>query len=275
VAIVVWLLVVEALYVRALRVLGGRGVRVPRGQVVCWHLGLLLQAVALLSPIASLSDELLTAHMAEHLLLADLGAPLLLVGLRNPVLAFFLPRGILVPLARTKHLRPALRTLRKPLVAIPVYVAVLYGWHLTFAFEGAVRHDLVHVLQHACFVAAGILVWWPALEPKRRRLRGELWKIGHILSARMLGMFLGMAFVLIREPVYTGVYDPVERRGVSALSDQQTAGAMMVALDIVIMVFALSFFFWHAAQQHDRDEARAAAGGGRTSTPAGAAPTRR
>jgi hypothetical protein len=35
---------------------------------------------------------------------------------------------------------------------------------------------------------------------------------------------------------------------------------MMVALDIAIMVFALSFFFWHAAQQHDRDEARAAAG---------------
>jgi nitrogen fixation-related uncharacterized protein len=34
---------------------------------------------------------------------------------------------------------------------------------------------------------------------------------------------------------------------------------MMVALDILIMVFALAFFFWHAAQQHDRDEARAAA----------------
>ena len=192
-AIVVWLVVMEALYVRAVRVLGGRGVHVPRGQIACWHLGLGLQAVALL-------------------------------------------------------------------LAIPVYVAVLYGWHLTFAFEGAVRHDLVHVLQHACFIFAGILVWWPALEPKRRRLRGELWKIGHIISARMLGMFLGMAFVLIREPVYTGVYDPVERRGISAIADQQTAGAMMVALDIGIMVFALSFFFWHAAQQHDRDEARAAAG---------------
>jgi hypothetical protein len=25
------------------------------------------------------------------------------------------------------------------------------------------------------------------------------------------------------------------------------------------MVFALAFFFWHAAQQHDRDEAAAAA----------------
>jgi putative membrane protein len=256
-AIVVWLIVAETLYVRALRVLGRRGVAVPRGQIVLWHLGLGLQAVALLSPLGSLADDLLSAHMAEHILLADLGAPLLLAGLRNPVLAFFLPRGVLVPLARSRRIRGAFRTLRRPLVALPVYTVVLYGWHLSFAFEGAVRHELIHVAQHACFIFAGVLVWWSALEPKRRQLHGDLWKIGHILAARMIGMFLGMAFVLIREPIYTGVYGSGERRGVGALADQQTAGAIMVAVDILIMVFALAFFFWQAARQYDRDEAAA------------------
>jgi putative membrane protein len=254
-AIVVWLIVAETLYVRALRILGRRGVAVPRLQIALWHLGLALQAIALLSPIGSLADELLSAHMAEHILLADLGAPLLLAGIRNPVLAFFLPRGVLVALARRRRLRGALRTLRRPLVALPVYTVVLYGWHLGFAFEGAVRHDLVHVAQHASFIAAGVFVWWSVLEPKRRQLHGDLWKIGHILGARMIGMFLGMAFVLIRTPVYTGVYGSGERHGVSALADQQTAGGIMVAVDIAIMVFALSFFFWQAARQHDRDEA--------------------
>jgi putative membrane protein len=253
-AIVVWLIVAEALYVRALRVLGRRGVAVPRLQIVLWHLGLGLQAVALLSPVGSLADELLTAHMAEHILLADLGAPLLLAGLRNPVLAFFLPRELLVPLARSR-LRRVFRALRRPLVALPVYTVVLYGWHLGFAFEGAVRHELVHVAQHASFILAGVLVWWSVLEPKRRQLHGDLWKIGHILGARMIGMFLGMAFVLIREPVYAGVYGTGERRGMSALADQQTAGAMMVAVDILIMLFALAFFFWQAARQYDRDQA--------------------
>jgi putative membrane protein len=264
-AILLWLIVAEWLYVRALRVLGGRGVAVPRGQVACWHAGLGLQAIALLSPLSSLAEDLLSAHMAEHLLLADLGAPLLLAGLRNPVLVFVLPREVLVPLARARRFRRAFRTLRQPLVAIPVYVLVLYGWHLSFAFEGAVRHDLVHVAQHASFIFAGVLVWWPALEPKRRRLHGDLWKIAHISAARMLGMFLGMAFVLIREPVYAGVYGSGERRGINALADQQTAGAMMVTLDIAIMVFALAFFFWHAAQQHDRDEAAEAARAARAS----------
>jgi cytochrome c oxidase assembly factor CtaG len=270
-AILVWLIVAEGLYVRALRVLGRRGVSVPPLQIVLWHVGLGLQAIALLSPIGSLADDLLTAHMAEHILLADLGAPLLLAGLRNPVLAFFLPREVLVPLARRRRLRTAFRTLRKPLVAIPVYAVVLYGWHLSFAFEGAVRSELVHVLQHASFIFAGVIVWWSALEPKRRQLHGDLWKIGHILGARMIGMFLGMAFVLIREPVYGGVYGTGERRGIGALADQQTAGAMMVAVDILIMVFALAFFFWQAARQHDRDVAAEQARAGGAAERAGAA----
>ena len=192
---------------------GGRGVSVPRLQVVLWHVGLGLQAVALLSPLGSLADDLLSAHMAEHILLADLGAPLLLAGLRNPVLAFFLPRDVLVPLARRRRLRAAFRTLRKPLVAIPVYTVVLYGWHLSFAFEGAVRNELVHVAQHASFVFAGVIVWWSALEPKRRQLHGDLWKIGHILGARMIGMFLGMAFVLIRSRSTPGSTGPASAAG--------------------------------------------------------------
>jgi cytochrome c oxidase assembly factor CtaG len=258
VAIVVWLVVMEALYVRALRVLGGRGVHVPRGQVVCWHLGLGLQGIALLSPTGSLSDELLSAHMAEHLLLADLGAPLLLAGMRNPVLVFLLPRSLLVAVARRPRLRGAFRTLRKPLVSLPMFALVLYGWHIGFMFEAAVRNPWIHALQHASFIASGMLVWWAALEPKRRQPTGALWKIGHILAARMLSMMVGMAFVLIREPIYTGAYGSGERSfGLDALADQQTAGGLMISVDIGIMAFALIYFFVRAAQQEDRDVAAA------------------
>jgi putative membrane protein len=255
--IVVWLLLAEGLYVRALRVLGTRGVAVPRWQIVSWHVGIALQAIGLLSPIDGVGEDGLAFHMLQHLLIADLAAPFLLAGMRNPVLAFLLPRWALVPLARNRVLRGAFRTLRQPLVALPVYVLVLYGWHFSFAFEAAVRHPLVHIAQHASFVSIGLLVWWAALEPKRRRLRGELWKIGHILAARFLGMFLGMSFVLIRVPIYTNVYGTGDRAlGLSPIADQQLAGGMMVFLDIFIMVFALGFFFLRAGQENDRTELR-------------------
>ena len=193
--------------------------------------------------------------MAQHLLIADLAAPLLLVGLRTPVLVFMPPRRLLVLLARQQNLRRAFRTLRRPLMAIPVYVVVLYGWHLAGPFEAALRSDAVHALQHGSFVGISVLVWWSAIEPKRRRLQGELWKIGHIVGASLAGMFLGMAFIVTRVPLYTGVYGSDARAfRLDPVADQQIGGGLMLTLDLLVMLFALSFFFWRAGQDHDRAE---------------------
>ena len=77
-------------------------------------------------------------------------------------------------------------------------------------------------------------------------------------------MMLGMAFIALRSPVYGGVYGEGEREGLSALADQQLAGGLMLTLDLAIMLFALGFFFWRAAEDHDRAERvdRAAAASG-------------
>jgi len=245
------IVVAEVLYLRAVRVLGTRGYDVPFWQQVAWHAGIALTAVGLLSPIDGLGEDLLSAHMAQHLLIADLAAPLLLVGLRSPVYAFLLPRPALVAVARRRRLRRVFRTIRRPLVAIPVFVLLLYGWHFAFMFEAALDSAPVHVLQHWSFVFGSVLVWWAPLDPKRRRLHGELWKIGHLIGARLAGMFLGMAFVIMRSPAYDAYEDTTREHGLSPLADQQLAGGMMLGLDFLVMVFALCLFFWAAARDAD------------------------
>lgn len=242
------ILVAEGLYLRAVHVLRVRGYEVPFWQQVAWHAGVVLTAVGLLSPIDSLGEELLSAHMAQHLLIADLAAPLLIVGLRSPVYAFLLPRPALVAVARRRTLRRVFRTMRKPLVAIPLFVLILYGWHFAFMFEAALDSPWIHVLQHWSFVFGSVLVWWAPLDPKRRRLHGELWKIGHLLGARLAGMFLGMAFLIMRTPAYDAYGDSAREHGMTPLSDQQLAGGMMLGLDFLVMVFALCLFFWAASR---------------------------
>ena len=106
---VILVLGVEGLYLRALHILRGRGVSVPTWQIVLWHMGIALWVIGFFSPIHTLGDDLLSAHMAQHLLIADLAAPLLLAGLRNPVLMFYLPRPALVTLARSGWPRRAFR----------------------------------------------------------------------------------------------------------------------------------------------------------------------
>jgi cytochrome c oxidase assembly factor CtaG len=256
------LLVAAALYLRALRVLRGRRFRVGAGQQLAWWTGLALFGVGLTSPIDRLAEDLLSAHMAQHLLIAELGTPFLLVGIRSPVLLFMLPKPALVSLARRRRLRAALSFLSRPLVAIPVYLVVLYTWHFAFAFEGALRSEPVHVLQHQSFVVISVLVWWSALEPGRRRLSGELWKLGHIFAARMGGMMLGMAFIAMRSPAYSGFYgERAREHGMGPLADQQVAGGMMLSLDLLIVLVALGYFFWRASEDDLR--AQRAAGGDR------------
>jgi putative copper resistance protein D len=248
------LVLAAVLYVRALGIVRRRGLRVSAWQQAAWWTGLLIEAVALLSPLSAYSDQLLSAHMGEHLLLGDVAAPFLLAGLRSPLLLFFLPRAALVTLARRKLLRRLFRLLRRPFVALPLYMAAMYGWHVASAFEGAVRDPWIHALQHQSFLVANLLLWWPVLEPQLRRMPGQLWKIGYIFAARMTTMFLGMVFVFSRGILYQGTYGTGPRRGISPFADQQTAGGMMMSLDIVIMFLALCYFFWHASQQSGAGE---------------------
>jgi putative membrane protein len=252
----VLLAVAVVLYARAVRLLRRRGRTVSNAQQLAWYAGVVILAAALVGPLDALADDLLSAHMAQHVLIADLAAPLLLIGLRTPVLLFFLPRSALVALARRARLRRALRTLRRPLVAVPVYIAVLYAWHLAPLFEGALRNEWLHALQHWSFIAASVLVWWAPLEPQRLRVRGELWKAGQVLGARLGGMMLGMAFLAMRAPVYAGFYgDRALAYGLTPLADQQIGGGLMMVVDLVVMLGALGFFFWRAGEEHDRGQA--------------------
>ena len=230
-----------AFYWRAVAVLRWRGFAVPRIQQALWYAGVALIAIALLGPPDALSDDLLSAHMAQHLLLADLAAPLLLAGVRTPVLQFLLPRPILVPLMRTHWLRQLFRWLRRPLVAMSLWAVVLYGWHLGFAFQGALENPWVHGLQHQSFFVTSILVWWSIMEPKKRHLAGDAWKARHMVGMRLAGMSLGMAFILLRVQAYPWYGERAHLHGLSVLADQHLGGALMLAVDAVVMVVALGF----------------------------------
>lgn len=246
------LVLIALLYARAVRVLGARGFQVPKLQQFYWWLGFAFMVGAFFSPLDELAQKVVYAHMAQHVLMADIGAPLMLIGARNPVLQFFLPRPVLVPLARRRRLRALFRKIRQPMVAVPLYTAVLFGWHLEPTFTAALRNDFVHGLQHESFIAFGALVWWPIIEPNHRKMPGHLWKLPYIIGARLPTMFLGLGFVVAKSPFYSSFYGRGLRDGsVSALSDQQIGGALMMVVDVITLMVVLTVVFWRAAREDD------------------------
>jgi cytochrome c oxidase assembly factor CtaG len=248
---VLGLVVLALLYARAVRVLGRRGYRVPVGQQVFWWSGWVCLTAAFLSPLDTEALNALSAHMAQHVLMADIAVPLMLIGIRNPVLQFYLPPSILGPLARRRGLRAFFHRLRNPAVAVVAYTVVLYAWHLGPLFTGALENEFVHALQHQSFIAFSALVWWPLIEPNRRRFPGALWKIPYIVGARLPTMFLGMAFVVAQTPFYSSFYGTGKRGDLSAMSDQQLGGAIMMVVDIITLMVVLSVVFWRAAREED------------------------
>ncbi|HKA66867.1 MAG TPA: cytochrome c oxidase assembly protein, partial [Solirubrobacterales bacterium] len=105
------LLVAAALYAKRSSTLAAKGRPVPAWRQACFASGLLVIAVALVSPIGHLAEELVIAHMAEHLLLGDIATLLLVLGLTGPLLQPILAVPVL----------DRLRVLANPAVAFPLW----------------------------------------------------------------------------------------------------------------------------------------------------------
>jgi cytochrome c oxidase assembly factor CtaG len=153
---------------------------------------------------------------------------------------FFLPRDLLAPLARRQSLRRALAFLLRPRVAVVLWLVVLVAWHLPVLYDAALRHPLLHRVEHLSLVVVGALVWTLLIDPAGH---GRLSVNGRIALAVLMlwmGQLLAYVFVFSFHPYYDAYTDQPERLfGLSPLSDQKLAGAVMMVEQALTLGAAL------------------------------------
>ena len=213
-----------------------------RRPVAGWRLALFAAGIAMavaadLPPIGTESEQRLSIHMVQHLLIGDLAALLIAVAMTGPLL-----RPILV--------LPGLRSLRwlvHPLVAIPLWVLVYYGWHIPALYQAALRSDLVHAIEHATMFGAGLAMWIGLLGPlPKPAWFGNAAALVYIVVMRFAGAALANFFIWSSTPFYPS-YDAIARsRGINATADQSVAGAiwMLEGSVTTVGVFAWIFARW-------------------------------
>ncbi len=196
--------------------------------------------VALYSPLGIYSDELLSSHMIEHLLMVDIAALLIVLGLTGPLIA---------PLMRIRFFDRA-RVLSNPLIALPLWAADLYIWHLPVFYEAALEYPIVHGLEHVMFVALGINMWMPLLGPlPQPKWFGNLGKLIYIIAVRLVGAVLANIFIWSGTAIYP-FYKPGQLEwGVSPLQDQGFAGAVMMIESSLLTIGLFAWLFLKAAQE--------------------------
>jgi cytochrome c oxidase assembly factor CtaG len=211
--------------------------------------GLALITLPLVSPLDAAGDrDLLSAHMLEHVLLGDAGPAFTLVALRGPLLAFVLPAGLVGLLNRRRVPHAVAGWLARPSTALVLWALAIGIWHVPHFYDAALGRPWLHDLEHATFLAAGLLAWAVLVDPARR---GRLSVGGRIAFAGALfafGQLLTAVLFLAPSPLYPA-YAAQEVRlfGLTPLADQQYAGLVMMAEQLatlgtcVALLLAASF----------------------------------
>ena len=218
--------VVAAAYAAAVR-----GFPTSRPRIVSFAAGLALALVVLATPVDTIAIHyLLSAHLFQNVALAEWVPALLVLGISPTLAARLASSGVA-------------RALTLPFVSLPLWLVTYAVWHVPAIYDAALRnHALLH-LEHACYVVAGLLLWWPILQDEPHELpagRRAAYVFGAFVLASPIGFFLSF----LPDPIYDFYEEAPRIWGLSPLADQQLAGAIMSVSEAIVFFVAFAVFLF-------------------------------
>jgi len=225
--------------------------------------GLAALGVALLSPIEAYEGSLFSVHMVQHMLLELVAAPLLLAGA---------PITLTLRVARPSVRRWLLAVLQSrvvhvisfPVVAWVLFAAVNWGWHFSVLYDQALENQALHYFQHATFLAAALLFWWPVVgaDPSPWRLPHPV-RLLYLFLAMPQNSFLGVALMSAPTVLYPHYVTNLRDWGLSPLDDQALGGVIMWVVGdlcfLAAMMVMVVLWMRHEDRRTERLDRRLAA----------------
>jgi cytochrome c oxidase assembly factor CtaG len=217
----------------------------PLWRFAAFFAGIMCVWLAIGSPLNAFDDALLAVHMMQHLLLMSVAPPLILLGAPQLPLLHGLPqslaRGVVSPILCRSSVKRLGHFVSNPAFCWLAATFALLGWHIPAVFELALRWNWLHELEHASFLGAGLLFWWPVIQPWPSVAQWPGWSIPLYLFCATLPCDALSAFLVFCDRVvYSSYLSAPPVFAWSPLADQQCAAALMwVAVTIILVVPAV------------------------------------
>lgn len=220
-----------------------RDQRPERWRIAAFAAGCLLLVATAVTPLDALTYHLLTAHLLQNVVLAEWAPALLVLGI-PPVLAAQLAR---LPGARIFAWAP---------VALGLWLVTYFAWHAPAAYDAALENALVLHIEHICYLAAGIVLWWPVFHDVPHRLSSAARAL-YLFVAFVLASPIGLLLALLPEPAYDWYVEGDRLWGLSPHADQQLAGVTMSVEQAIVFFAIFAVFFFRFLAEEEAPERRA------------------
>jgi cytochrome c oxidase assembly factor CtaG len=123
-------------------------------------------------------------------------------------------------------------------------------------FDFAAQHQLVHAFEHATLFYTGLALWWLIVDPlPRARLRPGGRRLALLGFTRLASAAICVPLTWMTSVQYPLYASAPRGFGISALADQQLAGAGMCFIEFLVFGIAFAAVF---ISMLDRDDARVA-----------------
>ena len=201
-------------------------------RLIAFFGGLAALWVAIASPLETLADVLLSAHMIEHLILMSLVPPALLLGWPVVPLLRGLPRAVhrrvTGPLLRLGFLRRLVRQLLRPRMAWLAMNLSFLLWHIPTAYDFALQHQPWHDCEHLCFLLTSLLFWTGVVRPWPAPRRAAGWSIlVYLVAADLVNTALSAFLAFCNRAVYPYYASHPNPLAIEPLADQVFGAAVM------------------------------------------------
>ena len=226
--VVIPLVVLGLLYANGSSRLAARQRTPNKRQRLMFWTGFLVLTLALVSPLHQAGTRIFALHMIEHELLMLVAAPLMVAARPGAALLWGLPhisRGIAGALLQGRLLRTGWRGASELWSATGLHALALWLWHAPTLFHAVLENGNVHILQHASFVASGMIFWSAIFRCERSRKEGTA--ILSLFVTSLQAGFLGALMAMSRVVWYPFAPDPFPICGLTRGEDQALAGLIM------------------------------------------------
>lgn len=219
-------------------VLWARTHRPEPWRIAAFTAGCLLLIATAVTPLDALTFHLLSAHLLQNVVLAEWAPALLVLGI---------PPAIAAQLGRL----PGASFLTRLPVALGLWLANYFFWHLPVIYDAALRsYGLLH-LEHVCYLAAGTLLWWPVFQDVPHRVSNASRAL-YLFLAFVLASPIGLLLALLPSPAYDWYVEGDRLWGLSAEADQQIAGVTMSVEQAIVFFGVFAFVFFRFLAEEER-----------------------